>query len=152
MRAVKQLRPLLVILENVEGIDVDADAADGDEAPTSNLDVVLGVLGDLGYATAAKKILATEYGLPQRRRRFYIFGVKVTQDILLDSAKATVQRAAAMLSKLRVNAAPAVLSLENIVEVYAVRFPVFAFTAQLRFRVVRALPFIPVSLGNVPSP
>lgn len=84
--AVDELRPGLVIIENVRGL-LSADAAhpahdllescawcvgDGDARPLRALGAVLGDLADLGYDAAWRTVSAADVGAPHGRARVFI--------------------------------------------------------------------------------
>lgn len=46
----------------------------------SNLTMVLEYLKELGYSCCARKLKSSDYGLPQRRSRYYIFGFRSSVD------------------------------------------------------------------------
>lgn len=45
------------------------------------MDVVLKTLDGLGYACRAEKLKASDFGVPQRRTRYYIIGVRNGSDL-----------------------------------------------------------------------
>ncbi len=67
LRAVAELRPRAVVMENVAGL-----------AATSKrpyLDSVLLGLEDMGYSTTWRVLQAADYGVPQNRERLFLVGV-----------------------------------------------------------------------------
>ena len=67
-RAVKQMEPRAFLMENVPGIKSTKDRR-----------VVSDLLSDfdsLGYEVSEMQVLASEYGVPQNRRRFFLVGSK----------------------------------------------------------------------------
>lgn len=62
----------------------------------SNLSLVLELLRDMGYVAKAEKLKASEFGLPQRRTRYYIFAFRsganfaVSADVLLEQIEPTI--------------------------------------------------------------
>jgi DNA (cytosine-5)-methyltransferase 1 len=72
IRLAKLLNPNIVIMENVPNI-VNAKTGDG----TKVIDIIEEELKKLGYTTYRKVLQATDYGVPQIRKRFLIVGSKV---------------------------------------------------------------------------
>ena len=81
--AIDQLRPPLVVIENVRGLlsaqahrNVESDQAvvgDGSDRPVLRaLGAVLGDLADLGYDTQWTTVAASDIGAPHRRERVFI--------------------------------------------------------------------------------
>lgn len=69
---VKAKRPETILLENVDRLL---------KSPTSqrgrDFAIILWCLNDLGYAVEWRVLNAADYGFPQRRRRVFIFGVRL---------------------------------------------------------------------------
>lgn len=65
---VKQIKPKVVLVENVEGILTINDGKTFGEIKNN--------FTDLGYNVVGKKLLAANYGVPQRRKRVVIIGVR----------------------------------------------------------------------------
>lgn len=86
----------MVILENVDSID--SPSGDGDEGSESNLDLVLEHMRKLGYACEAVKMRANDYGLPQRRARYYLMAVK---DVFAEDASSLIPRMCQRLQHLQ---------------------------------------------------
>ena len=61
-------RPLTIIFENV---DTMADAGEADKSP-SNMDIMLSEMSGRGYEAQQFITESSEFGLPTRRRRFYV--------------------------------------------------------------------------------
>ncbi|MCC0098384.1 DNA cytosine methyltransferase [Streptomyces flavotricini] len=64
-RFVKAMRPKVLLLENVPGLRRDA-----------RLPKLLEVLGSEGYLFKGDSLDATSFGVPQRRKRFILFGIR----------------------------------------------------------------------------
>tara|TARA_Y100000385_G_scaffold287604_1_gene352198 strand:- start:745 stop:1542 length:798 start_codon:yes stop_codon:yes gene_type:complete len=71
---IRECRPRLVFLENVEGI-ISSTTTDGE----SVLKYVLGELEGLGYRATAGVFSAAEVGAPHQRKRVFILGVADTE-------------------------------------------------------------------------
>jgi DNA (cytosine-5)-methyltransferase 1 len=67
-RAVKQIKPRAFLMENVTGIQSIKDGALVSE--------LTGCFEELGYEVKSMKLLASEYGVPQNRERFFLLGSK----------------------------------------------------------------------------
>ena len=68
VEAIKAIQPAAFVMENVPSIS----------SPT-NLDLFESIISDfekLGYTTASKVLLASNFGVPQNRRRMFIVGIK----------------------------------------------------------------------------
>jgi DNA (cytosine-5)-methyltransferase 1 len=72
-RILEERRPTALILENVEGL-VTHDRADGLKSPGRTLHVILNSLNNLGYSVTWKVLSASDFGVPQNRRRIFIVG------------------------------------------------------------------------------
>jgi len=71
-------QPKAFVLENVEGlVKHDMKNAPKDSPIGYTLLVILKKLQELGYKTSWKLIDASEYGIPQQRKRVYIVGTKI---------------------------------------------------------------------------
>ena len=64
----------------------------------SNLQAVLEAVEGLGYEVSACKLMANNYGLPQRRCRYYF--VAVMKDAFAEHSKAIVEKVRELLPKL----------------------------------------------------
>ncbi len=105
LAVLEQMKPRWGLLENVEGID---DASD-DASPT-NLDLVTKELQNVGYVVGTALLVASSYGVPQRRKRLYIFCVRAdAPDMELPAAQA-LQDALRMVQLLQIPAEPAALA------------------------------------------
>lgn len=69
---VKSVKPKYILLENVHGISVNFKLEDGGNIRYS--DLVINGLKDLGYNIKTKEVLMSDYGVPQRRKRFILIG------------------------------------------------------------------------------
>lgn len=69
-RLLKLKRPRYLLLENVDRLLKSPAAQRG-----RDFAIMLACLNDLGYSVEWRVINAAEYGMPQKRRRVYIFGV-----------------------------------------------------------------------------
>ncbi|CAK8995070.1 unnamed protein product [Durusdinium trenchii] len=77
LHIVRECRPRIVLLENVDSIDSSVGQSDSsDKEAKSNLQVVLTQISELGYSCRAEKLKASEYGVPQRRTRYYFVCVR----------------------------------------------------------------------------
>lgn len=68
IRIVKGVRPKGFIFENVEGLTQDKH-----KGVISTLE---SAFADLGYRVSSKILLAADYGVPQKRKRLFVIGVK----------------------------------------------------------------------------
>lgn len=66
------IKPKYILLENVHGISVDFKMADGCKINYS--DVVVQGLKNIGYNIQAKEVIMSDYGVPQKRKRFILIG------------------------------------------------------------------------------
>jgi len=71
------------------------------------MDTVIDELRNLGYAASSQKLKASDYGLPQRRVRYYFMGIRHNADSV-SSAEEVLARAASMLHRIRMKPEPAV--------------------------------------------
>lgn len=67
-RILKAKKPTGFVLENVEGL-VNHDGG-------KTLEVILNTLDELGYQVSSRVLNATEFGIPQERKRIYIVGAR----------------------------------------------------------------------------
>lgn len=79
-RILKEKKPTYFLLENVENLVIHdlskEDKKDG-ETIGKTLKTILNVLNDLGYCVSYKVLQASDFGVPQIRRRIYIVGSKI---------------------------------------------------------------------------
>ncbi|MDR1033945.1 MAG: DNA (cytosine-5-)-methyltransferase [Bifidobacteriaceae bacterium] len=68
-----QKKPKAFLLENVEGL-VSHDKTDKNKPIGRTLETILSHLQDLGYKVSWQLLDASEYGVPQKRKRIYIAG------------------------------------------------------------------------------
>jgi len=85
---VERHRPPAVLLENVPGLLSSHRGRD--------MATLLGRLGDLGYGWAFRVLDARHFGVPQRRRRVFIVGLRSGPDDL--DGRLAAERAAAVLA------------------------------------------------------
>lgn len=86
-RILRAKRPKIFLLENVEGL-VNHDKKNRNDKIGRTLDVILTKLKDLGYYVNWKVLNATDFGVPQERKRIYITGSLIRQ-ANLDNFKKT---------------------------------------------------------------
>lgn len=79
LRFVTALRPKTVMMENVPSLLVDA-----------RFDRIMGELRQLGYTCSAKIVDASDYGVPQRRRRMIMLGSRVHAPAWIEPLKRRV--------------------------------------------------------------
>lgn len=73
-RMIKLKKPRYLLLENVDRLLKSPASQRG-----RDFAIMLSCLSDLGYAVEWRVINAADYGMPQRRRRVFIFGEKTTR-------------------------------------------------------------------------
>ena len=71
LRFVKIISPKLVVIENVNGI-LSMKSPEGERI----ISHITNDLINLGYIVSYKKLKAVEYGIPQKRERIFIIGIK----------------------------------------------------------------------------
>lgn len=74
VRLAKELRPRLVLFENVRGL-VTAEGPDGEHGGA--LKMIKGAFEKAGYATAFQLLNAADYGVPQSRVRCFMLGIRL---------------------------------------------------------------------------
>ena len=74
---IKKKKPLGFILENVEGLVVH-NKANPSEKIGQTFNIILKMLMNLGYSVKWKLLNASEYGVPQNRKRVYIIGSRIS--------------------------------------------------------------------------
>lgn len=84
-RILKAKKPKLFLLENVEGL-VSHDKENQHDKIGRTLKVILTKLEDLGYHVTWRVLNATDFGVPQERKRIYIAGSLIKQ-VDLDNFK-----------------------------------------------------------------
>ncbi len=100
---VKCLKPKIVLMENVEGLLTSNDG--------KTFENIKDNFYELGYKVAGKKLFSANFGVPQRRKRLFIIGVKkgtpdscFPTDIITDENKfLTVKTALSDLPPIKVN-------------------------------------------------
>ncbi|CAL1145414.1 unnamed protein product [Cladocopium goreaui] len=94
---VEKTQPSAFILENVDSMDTSSGEEDDREQTKSNLQMALNYLEGLGYTCCAEKLKTSDYGVPQRRTRYYIFGIS-NKDKFAVSAKEIIKLIPARLT------------------------------------------------------
>lgn len=84
-RILQEKKPARFILENVEGlINHDPDPADKNAAYGRTFKTIISTLENLGYKVDWRLLVATDFGVPQVRKRVFITGaLDVTPDLSL---------------------------------------------------------------------
>lgn len=72
---IKMVRPQILLFENVKGFTYAFDKKDNPDAAPYSV-VVVDQLKKLGYDVSAHVIDFSEYGVPQRRKRFILVGIQ----------------------------------------------------------------------------
>lgn len=75
LRVVEIVRSPFVLVENVEGMTRRFISKPGEEDERAVADQVVKRLGELGYDAAHSVVDASDFGVPQRRRRVLILGI-----------------------------------------------------------------------------
>lgn len=86
-RILKEKKPKYFLLENVENLvrhDLSAEDKKNGKTVGKTLETILNVLKDMGYYVTWKVIQASDYGVPQIRKRIYIVG-SLDKEISLDN-------------------------------------------------------------------
>lgn len=86
LELINLIKPKIALIENVEGITRAFQSKPSDlNQPTAY--VVLNILKELGYSSDYYQVLASDFGVPQRRRRIIIVGFRedVVEDFCSDS-------------------------------------------------------------------
>jgi len=76
IRIVNHYQPKMFVAENVDGIRNSRKNINGDHVDTSALDTILVDFEKAGYAVKYHVLSATDYGVPQIRRRVIIMGIR----------------------------------------------------------------------------
>ncbi|WP_236685955.1 DNA cytosine methyltransferase [Pseudoxanthomonas suwonensis] len=74
LKFVEILQPRIVLLENVKGITIGFPSGRGKSKPTS--DQILAGLTSLGYVAFPRNLCSSDFGVAQRRNRFFLVGVR----------------------------------------------------------------------------
>lgn len=74
-RILKEKKPLGFVLENVEGL-VNHDKRNASDPYGHTLKVILATLDELGYKVSWRVLNASDFGVPQDRKRIYIVGAR----------------------------------------------------------------------------
>lgn len=91
-RILKEKQPTYFLLENVENLvihDLSKEDKKNGETIGKTLKTILSVLEDLGYFVNYKVLQASDFGVPQIRRRIYIVGSKLNKIDLNNFNKTT---------------------------------------------------------------
>ena len=80
-RILKEKRPFGFVLENVEGL-VNHDRVDSSLPMGRTLSTILGHLEQLDYSISWRVLNASDFGVPQERKRIYIVGTRTGQPSL----------------------------------------------------------------------
>lgn len=91
-RILKEKQPTYFLLENVENLvihDLSKEDKKNSETIGKTLKTILSVLEDLGYFVNYKVLQASDFGVPQIRRRIYIVGSKLNKIDLNNFDKTT---------------------------------------------------------------
>jgi DNA (cytosine-5)-methyltransferase 1 len=84
LKVVEVLRPTIVLLENVTGIDMPfltTNELAGQQSRDTVAYRIVRKLNSLNYKTTAFSLCASDFGVPQRRKRFFVIAVKTRRDI-----------------------------------------------------------------------
>eukprot|EP00959_Pyramimonas_sp_CCMP1952_P349025 7313062-Pyramimonas_sp.AAC.1 len=73
MRTVGQILPALFLLECTKGLN--AKPSDGSK---SNLETIVGLANEEGYHCVCIAMESLDFGLPSRRERYYVVGLRVS--------------------------------------------------------------------------
>lgn len=117
MDVLAALRPRWLVLENVPGMRTMKAEGKGEKRV---LEIMIEEFRGLGYDLAVAVLNAAEFGVPQRRRRLFIVGVRSTLDLTpylpsaLIKAPLTVRDAIGNLPPLGVADGQEVLELEDL--------------------------------------
>src|SRR6185369_3182805 len=77
IQIVSLIRPKLVVLENVRGIDIQFEKRSRNKPKRHSKPFsyrIIRALENIGYLTTAGDVCATNFGVPQNRTRYFIFG------------------------------------------------------------------------------
>jgi DNA (cytosine-5)-methyltransferase 1 len=122
LKVVEELRPTIVLLENVTGIDMPFLMA-GEQAGKQSRDTVacriVSKLNSLNYKTTAFSLCASDFGVPQRRKRFFVIAVKTRRDITalfsttyIESLRINYLKSLSLSSTKKVSVSDAISDLE----------------------------------------
>ena len=84
LKVVEKLSPKIVLLENVTGIDMPfltANEQDNKQSKNTVADRIVSKLKTLGYKTTAFSLCSSDFGVPQKRKRFFVVAAKTKADI-----------------------------------------------------------------------
>lgn len=82
LKAVEKLKPSVVLLENVTGIDMVFEANESSDRRRDTVAYrIVRRLHGLGYQTGTFSLCASDFGVPQYRRRFFVVAVRTPRDM-----------------------------------------------------------------------
>jgi len=87
LRFVELTQPEVVVLENVAGIDmpfVSGRQGTGTSCRGTAAWRIQDRLGKLGYSTQCLRLCASDFGVPQRRTRFFVIGLRTSSSTLVE--------------------------------------------------------------------
>lgn len=87
---VQHVKPKLLVLENVPGMRVAHTRTRGEAAGPSYYEMLLDQLGSIGYQVHGEIVDASRFGVPQRRSRLIVIGVRADIADRLDGGVARV--------------------------------------------------------------
>ena len=100
---VSGVKPKIIVFENVEGI---LSYQNGETYRN-----IIELFAELGYNTEGRKLMATDYGVPQRRKRVIILCTRKDMKIM---PSALFPKAITQNKKLQINAYDTIYDLENV--------------------------------------
>ena len=80
IQCVERLCPPIILYENVDSMD---DNVSNTTERSSNMDVLMAEMGARGYEAQAFLTDASSFGLPARRRRFYIVFIRASANLVI---------------------------------------------------------------------
>lgn len=98
-RILRKKKPMGFLLENVEGLTTH-DRIDPKRPIGRTLETILARLRKLGYKVSWRVLDASQYGVPQRRKRIYIVGTKHAEVNLDDLPEKTSKLADVLIDNL----------------------------------------------------
>lgn len=98
-RILRKKKPMGFLLENVEGLTTH-DRVDPKRPIGRTLETILARLRKLGYKVSWRVLDASQYGVPQRRKRIYIVGTKHAEVSLDDLPEKTSKLADVLIDNL----------------------------------------------------
>lgn len=76
IRVIKHYQPKIFVAENVDGIRNSRKNIEGEDTGISALDTILNDFDQAGYHVQYNILTACDYGVPQRRKRVIIIGIR----------------------------------------------------------------------------